>query len=332
MQAAANFLIESGHVGKANNGLLSALPGPNGMGLHYMGYTPDATKAIAENPPKVLIVAQADLLSDDPDAAQWLDKVDKIICLNLFADGLSEQAEVVLPIQSFAERDGTFTSGERRVQRFYTAQGPMGEALPAWQVFSRVGDGLGQGRAKLSAAAVMLEITQNVPEFEGMRYKELAKVERQFPDVGGDDLYYGGTAYQNTGGLGIQIPTAADNGEKVAAGKVNLPKPVKAGRGKLLIVPTTLLYNRQRNFLPSTLVHPRVLAPYAEINEADAKKLGIEKGDVVEVKTADENVAVRVKAHVNGGAPKGTVVLPRHLTDSATPIEITVGTISKVEG
>ncbi len=329
MQATANFLIESDHVGQVNNGLLSALPGPNGMGLHYMGYTPEMTKAIAKNPPKVLIVAQADLLSDDPDAAQWLGKVEKVICLNLFADGLSEQAEVVLPVQSFAERDGTFTSGERRVQRFYTAQGPMGEALPTWQIFSRVGDALGQGRAKLSAAAVMLEITQNVPEFEGMRYKALAKVERQFPDVGGNDLYYGGTAYQNTGGLGIQIPTVADKGEKTAMSQVKLPKPVKAGRGKLLIVPTTLLYNRQRNFLPSTLVHPRVLAPYAEINEVDAKKLGIEKDDVVEVKT--DHVAVRVKAHVNGSAPKGTIVLPRHLTDSATPLEITVGTISKVE-
>ena len=44
MQAAANFLIESKHVGKPQNGLLSPFPGPNGMGQHYMGFTPENTQ------------------------------------------------------------------------------------------------------------------------------------------------------------------------------------------------------------------------------------------------------------------------------------------------
>jgi NADH-quinone oxidoreductase subunit G len=245
MQAAANFLITSKHIGKANNGLMSTFPGPNFMGLHYMGFTPETTLDIAANPPKVLIVAQAELIADDPNAESWLKTVNTVISLNLFPDAATNYARAALPIQSFAERDGTFTNGERRVQRFYTAQGPMGDALPAWQIISRLGDQLKQGRAKLSAAAVMLEITQNVPEFDGMRYKELAKVERQFPDVGGQDLYYGGTAYQNKGGLGLQIATAADNGEKFKAGKVEAPAATKTAKGQLLIVPTTRLYNRQ---------------------------------------------------------------------------------------
>lgn len=330
MQAAANFLIASGHVGRPNNGLLSTFPGPNGMGQYYMGFTPEATLDIAKNPPKVLIVSQADILADDPQAEAWLDKVETIITLNLFPDALSARAAVALPIQSFAERDGTFTNGERRVQRFYTAQGPMGEALPAWQVFSRLGECLGQGRAKPSAAVVMLEITQNVPAFAGMVYKELAKVERQFPDVGGDDLYYGGTAYRNTGGLGIQIATAADNGEAVRADAVRLPQVPKAGRGKLLIIPAARLYNRERVFEPTLLLQPRVMTPYIELNEADAKKLGIANGDVVEV-SAENAPPVRVRAAVNGAAPEGSAVLPRHLTSTPTPMVLTVGEVSKVK-
>lgn len=329
MQAAANFLIESDHVGKPNNGLLSPFPGPNGMGLHYLGFSPEATQDIAAHPPKALIVAQAELLADDPEAAAWLDQVETIISLNLFPDAVSERAATVLPVQSFAERDGTFTNGERRVQRFYTAQGPMGEALPAWQVLSRLSETLEQGRAKMSAAAVMLDITKHVTEFEGMRYRELAKVERQFPDVGGEDLYYGGTAYANKGGLGVQIPAQADDG-KVKAGKVELPDAPKANNGELMVIPVTRLYNRASTFKPSTIVHPRVLMPYVEINEADANKMGIAQGDVVEV-TAGRS-SLRVKASVNGAAPEGAVVLPRHMTDAAAPLTLTVGQLSKVEG
>lgn len=329
MSASANFLIESGHVGKANNGLLSPLPGANGMGAYYFGFTPEATLDIAQKPPKVLIVAQAEILADDPTASAWLDKVETIISLNLFPDAVSAKAKVVFPLQSFAERDGTFTNGERRVQRFYTAQGPMGDALPAWQIFSRLGEALGQGRAKLSAAAVMQDIAKNIPAFEGITYRSLAKVERQFPDVGGNDLYYGGTAYQNKGGLGVQLPTSADKGESVSAFTIESPALPKAGKGQVYVIPSTVLYNRQTTFLPSLMMHPRVLAPYVEVNAKDAEKMGIAQGDVVEIKT--DGVAVRVKAHVNGGAPQGSIVLPRHLTNEATPMHITVGEISKVK-
>jgi len=329
MQSAANFLIETKHVGRANNGLLSPFPGPNGMGLYYMGFTPEATVEISQKPPKVLIVADAELLADDPYTGSWLEQVETIICLSLFPDDIAAEADIVLPIQSFAERDGTFTNGERRVQRFYTAQGPIGQALPAWQALGRIGEHAGLGRAKASAAAVMLDITKNVPAFDGMRYRELARVERQFPDVGGDDKYYGGTAYQNKGGLGKVIPTGADNGDDVSKGKVTLPAVPQAEDDEMVVVPSIRLYNRERVFLPSALVHPRVMAPFVEINAADASKLDIAQGDVVEINFADAG-AVRVRAHVNGGAPQGSVVLPRHLSDTATPMVPTAGKISKV--
>jgi NADH-quinone oxidoreductase subunit G len=328
MQAAANFLVKTEHVGKANNGLMSPFPGPNGMGLYYTGFSPEATQDIAANPPKVLIVSQADVLADDPDASDWLDKVEQIIELNLFATALSEKATALLPIQSFAERDGTFTNGERRVQRFYTGQGPVGEALPAWQVFSRMSAALGFSREKMSAAAVMLDMTKNIAEFDGMRYKELSRMERQFPDISGEDMYYGGTAYQNKGGLGKVVPSVADKGEVVAAGEVSLPD-VPDAAGKMLVVPTTRLYNRQATFRPSVLVHPRVMAPFVEINAADADKLNIAQGDVVEISFATAQ-PVRVRAHVNGGAPEGTLVLPRHLTEEATPMVPVAADISKV--
>jgi NADH-quinone oxidoreductase subunit G len=330
MQAAANLLIESGHTGKPNNGLMATFPGANGMGLYYLGYTPEATQDISLNPPRVLIVAQADLLADDPAAARWLDQVETIISLDLFPNSTVQRAAVALPIQSFAERDGSFVNGERRVQRFYTGQGPMGQALPAWQALSRLGERLGKGRAKLSAAAVMQEIVQNVPAFAGASYTELSKVVRQFPDVGSTDLYYGGTAYKNTGGLGVQIPTAADRGEAVSKGAVTFAKLPKTGKGKLLVVPTVRLYNREQTFRPSEheIMAKRTPGPYVEINAADAKKLGINDGDLVRV-TAD-GASVEARAHVNSAAPKGVALLPRHLAERGAPLTISAGEVSKV--
>jgi NADH-quinone oxidoreductase subunit G len=267
------------------------------------------------------------LLLDDPTAKQWLSKVKNVIYLTLFKDEAPIWANAVLPIQSFAERDGSFVNGERRVQRFYTGQGPLGEALPAWQILSRIGEKLGQGKTKMTAASLMQEITKTIPAFAGCTYADISKVERQFPDVGGHDLYYGGTAYQNKGGVGVQIPTAADKGEKVepaarGGGMAELPK------GQVVVVPVTRLYNRERMFRPSELVHPRVPDAFVEINSADAKSMGINNGDTVQV-TIGEALPVVARAHVNGGAPKGTVVLPRHLGDTPAPLTITVGSVAK---
>lgn len=330
MQSAANLLISSGHVGKPNNGLLSTLPGANSMGAHYLGFSPEAAEDIMQAPPNILIVAQADVFADDPNAAAWLDKVDTVIALSLFPDELTERANIVLPVQSFAERDGTYTNGERRVQRFYTAQGPMGEAIPAWLALSRVGELLGKGRAKMSAAVVMTEIVQKVPAFAGASYHELAKTPRQQPDVGGDDLYYGGNAYKNTGGVGVQIATEADNGVEIKVSDVSAPASPKTSKGHVLVVPTVRLYDLESTFRPSVdvLMAGRTPAPYVEINAADAKKLKIEDGDLVQV-SAGASI-VQARAHVNGVAPEGTVLLPRHLSGTAVPLSLAAGEVRKV--
>ncbi|XWX04268.1 NADH-quinone oxidoreductase subunit NuoG [Aggregatilineales bacterium SYSU G02658] len=314
-QAAANFLIESGHVGKPQNGLLPVLPGANGMGLHYMGYTVENTLSIVQNPPKVLIVAQCEPLNDDPTAAEWLSKVETLITMNLFPDRTIEHAAYALPIQSFAERDGTFTNGERRVQRFYTAQGPMGDSLALWDAAARLRERITGTRAKLSAAAVMLEISNNVPAFDGMRYKELAKVERQFPDVGGTDQYYGGTAYQNKGGLGLQIPSEADQGT-VAVGAVN-EVALSAGDG-LLLIPTTRLYDRSTIVRQSAVIASRVAAPFVGLNPATAEKLNVADGDAVTVSFAGGHVTVT--AHVSDAYAPDAAFLPRYLAAEPTPM------------
>jgi anaerobic selenocysteine-containing dehydrogenase len=163
-----------------------------------------------------------------------------------------------------------------------------------------------------------------------MRYNELAKVERQFPDVGSEDLYYGGTAYKNTGGLGVQAATTADKGEAITAGPVTLPQTPIMEPSDLLVVPTTRLYNRERVFQPSeeALMRRHIAEPFVEINAADAEQMSIQDGDLVEVQVG--NAAVRARAHVNGATPQGSLLLPRHLAETAAPLTIAAGQVSKV--
>ena len=327
-QAAANFLIESGHIGRRNNGLLVPLPGANGMGLHYLGFTPEATLDIMENPPKVLIVAQAELLDDDPVARAWLSQVETVIYANFFDDGISELADFVLPLQTFAERDGSFVNGERRVQRFYTAQGPIGQSLPAWKLFGGLRGALGAADSKPSAAAVMLDLSENISAFDGITYKALAQVKREFPDVGGRDQYYGGTAYTNTGGLGVQIPTASDRRKGRRPRQLPAFEQPAASEDEVLIMPITRLYNRQRNFRPTLILEPRILTPFAVINTEDAAAMGINEDDIVEINLGESSV--RARAALSDDISAGAAALPRHLTEEAIPLTITTGSIRRV--
>ncbi|MEP7285777.1 MAG: NADH-quinone oxidoreductase subunit NuoG [Chloroflexota bacterium] len=329
MQAAAAMLVKSGHAGKVNSGLLAVWPGANTQGAFDLGYTSEATEQILSERPAVLFLADADVIGEDGLSGSLL-KDGFTVVSEMFMTETAALADVVLPRQSFAERDGTFTSGERRVQRFYTAQTPLTGTRPDWKFFAEIGSKLGQSKPKLSAAAVMQEITRSIANYAGMTYPALAKVEPQFPDVGGTDLYYGGTAYDNRGGLGIQWNVEA------AQAAVTIDAPQAGDHawtrrdGELLIVPITELYDRESAFAASDkLMHEHIPAPYVILNSDDAKKLGISDGEVVMVDFLA--VGVEVTAKVQPHAPIGAALLPRNLSDRPAPAIPVTGQVRKVE-
>ena len=84
-----------------------------------------------------------------------------------------EQAQVLLPSATYAERDGTFTNFQGRLQRINAAFAPRGEALPAWQIFMRLARGLGQDWAYASAEAVLNDIVAAIPGYAGLSYAKI---------------------------------------------------------------------------------------------------------------------------------------------------------------
>jgi NADH-quinone oxidoreductase subunit G len=179
---------------------------------------------------------------------------------------------------------------------------------PDYQIVSELGERLGVKTPK-HAAAVLLEIAANVPAYAGLTYQKLAEVVPQFPDVGGRDLYYGGTSYENKQGLGVQVPAAAERGESLAAGKVSAPPPAE-GAG-LTVVPTTVLYDRGATLVRSTVLNTHLPKPYVELNSADAARLGIQDGDTVRV--SGNGVDATLTARVDGRAPEGVALMPESL-------------------
>lgn len=107
------------------------------------------------------------------DAREALDHLEFLVVQDLFPTETVEKAHVVLPGAGFAEKDGTFTSLERRVQRLRPAMKPPGEARPDWWILSEILHRLNGTDEYDSAADVMKEIASVVPGYAGVQYSRL---------------------------------------------------------------------------------------------------------------------------------------------------------------
>jgi NADH-quinone oxidoreductase subunit G len=87
---------------------------------------------------KAVYIAGADPAGDDPALEKALKDAKFLVVQELFQTKTAELADVVLPARAYTERDGTFTSGERRVQRFYPAVPPLGETKADYAITAEI--------------------------------------------------------------------------------------------------------------------------------------------------------------------------------------------------
>ena len=302
-QACAALLVNTGHAAKPRSGLIGVWPYANTQGAWDLGLKPppeglpDALRQA-----KAAYVVGSDPLGDEPALQAVVEALDFLVVQELYLTATAEKADVVLPAQSFIEREGSFTSGEGRVQRFYPAVPAQGEARPDWWIAASLGARLGGRPAPVSAADCLDELALTVPAYAGISYQTLAEVQEQWPLVGGDDLYFGGTAYANRQGLGVKLPSDIELGAAAEMAWPASPAP-PAGTG-ILLVPVHRLYDRGTTLLPSRLLEPHRAAHQIELSPIDASALGISDGGRLEIEWDGrvETCSAAVSSQVPPGA------------------------------
>ena len=297
--ACANLLVETKHFGKANNGLIGVWPHANDQGAWELGFRPASDLKSVFEKTKVVYIVGADPFGDYPNLAP---RTSHIIVQELFLTETAKLADVVLPAQTVTERDGSFTSGERRVQRFYPAIPSRGQAKADFAIAAAIAKELGIELECRSAARVMDKLAATVKAFAGISFGKLAEVTEQWPIVGRGDVYYGGTTYENKQGLGVQLALADFT-----------PAPSPKRRGESLrpdedcwlAVPITRLYDMGVTVCMSELLRQRIGEAAILLHPDVAKKFDL--GGMAEI------AGVKVRVILDETVPASVALVPRSM-------------------
>jgi NADH-quinone oxidoreductase subunit G len=308
--ACASLLKETSHIGRPNNGLIGVWQRANDQGAFEIGFKPEAALARALRG-KAVYVAGADPVGDDPRLAKALEGAKFIAVQELLETATTEAADVVFPAQAFTEREGTYVSGERRVQRFHAAVPPKGDGKPDFAITSMIAKQMGIILEGTSPSVVFDILANSIDAFNELSYEKLAEVRGQWPIVGRGDLYYGGTTYENTQGLGVQLVPTAQAGGTVRIPKVRKEAALRPKEKELLAVPVNRLYDRGATLQPSKLLHERVGRAVVSLNPATAEKLGLRAG--ARVRIAFDGAGGEAALAVDETVSTGVALVPRSM-------------------
>jgi len=149
------------------------------------GYTiPQMFRAAREGRLKALWVMGEDLMQTDPNSCEVkysLKQLDFLVVQELFMTETAECADVVLPASSHFEKSGTFTNGERRIQRVNQVIDPLPGTRPDGQIMVDIMNRMGYEQAGYDPAVHLEEIARVVPFFAGVRWDELGRDGKQWP-------------------------------------------------------------------------------------------------------------------------------------------------------
>lgn len=335
VKSLVNLALLTGNLGKENMGITPLLGQNNGQGAFSMGANPDyytdyqpvsgnkARKKFEdvygvylpkkkglrlremfnsahEGKTKAMYVMGADVLMSGPDTSRLkkaLDNLELLVVQDIFMTSTAQCADVVLPAASYAEKDGTFTNIERRVQRVRSAISPPGNAKADWEIILALANKMGHSMSYNSPEAIWEEIRTLSPGFAGIDYKRLESSGIQWPCP---DVNHPGTKFLYEEGF--------VNGKvkfSLTESKPPLEKPSKN-------YPLTLNTGRTLyHFNSGTMTHrakgsvQKQPHPFVEISQKDAREIKVKDGDMVKVVTK--------RGHISLNANVSKRVMPKQI-------------------
>ena len=279
---------------------------PGNPGLTLMEMMDGAHKGDIE----VLFIMGENPVISDPDTEhlkEALRRVDFLVVQDIFLTETARYADVVLPAASFAEKEGTFTNTDRRVQRVRKAVEPPGEARDDSWIIARISSRLQYDMGDVSAPRVMEEIASLTPSYAGVSYERLEKEgELRWPCPSED---HPGTPILHVGrftrGKGRFSPVEF----KPPAELPDEEYPLILTTGRLLTHYHTGTMTRRVKALDELAPRNRVW-----VNPGDAEKLEIKEGQ--EVALQSRRGAIRLEVKVTDKMGEGVVFVPFHFGES----------------
>ncbi len=269
----------------------------------------EMSRAADEGKLKALYCMGENMLLSDPDLhhlEKALRKLDLFVVQDIFPTETTEYAHVVLPAACFAEKGGTFTNTERRVQRVRKAVEPPGDARTDWEIIADLSTRMGYPMKYAKPRELWGEIRQVTPSYAGITYERISRQGLQWPCPNTD---HPGTKYLHkdrfTRGLGLFAPI--DFIPPAEVPDKDYPLYLTTGR-VLYQYHTGTMTRRARG------CNERYPESLVEIHPKDALKYGITDGRSVRV--ASRRGAVEAKASVTERSPEGTVFMSFHFSEA----------------
>ena len=259
---------------------------------------------------KALYIVGENPLVSDPDlnhAEECIDHLKFLVVQDIFLTETAQKADVLLTSCCYAEKEGTFTNTDRRLQMVRKAVEPPGEALEDWKIICGVATRMGYEMNYENSEAIMKEIAQVTPSYGGITYERIQHEGIPWPCLNEE---HPGTPILHidrfTRGKGVlhaidYIPPAETIDDEY---------PMYLTTGRLLFQYHTGTMTMKTDGLNE-------IAPesFVEISPADAANLGVEDGTMVEIASRRGQINARVKISLK--AVDGTVFIPFHYAKAA---------------
>ena len=269
--------------------------------------------AAVEGRIKGLFIFGEDQVRTDPDihhVIEGLEALEFFVVDDLFLTETAKYADVVLPGRSYAEKEGTFSNTERRVQRVRKAVEIEGDTkLDTW-IFTEIMNRMGYEQPHLTAAEIMDEIASVTPSFAGISHERLDSAE-----VAGQGLQWPCTAPDHPGTPIMHVGKFTRGLAAFSTAPYKQSTEVPDDEFPLMLTTGRILYHYNATAMTARTQGLVEISgsSYIELNTADADELGIADGDRVQV--TSRRGQIETTAHVSGKTNVGETWMPFHFQD-----------------